>query len=299
MFSRGQPYVPVLVSQVAPQTHQTEPHMSRRIHQRPRRSVEVMHGAMAFVLCLSLVPQTKAEGIYFTNGQLYRRIERANCDGSDVEVLISSGLGSEPRGLTLDPSAGKIYWTDYARNTIQRADLDGSHIETLIDKRYANPLSVSLDTAHGKMYWVEDWVPSLRRANLDGTGEELLIQGDAHDGPLAVAVDPVAKKIYWTDNRGWRGTGSSVRRANLDGGEEEFIVPTGLKSPNSIALDLSADIVYWADNSLNLIQREYGLLERRDSRNNGAIPARPDIGCCRRQDVLVGILRRYDSACQP
>ena len=46
-------------------------------------------------------------------------------DGSGVEDLVTSGLGS-PRGIALDVAGGKMYWTDWGTEKIQRANLDGT-----------------------------------------------------------------------------------------------------------------------------------------------------------------------------
>ena len=37
-----------------------------------------------------------------------------------------------PKVLVVDPDAPPIYWTDYGTEKIQRANLDGSHIEDLV-----------------------------------------------------------------------------------------------------------------------------------------------------------------------
>ena len=49
------------------------------------------------------------------------------------------GLGS-PNGIALDVAAGKMYWTDTGTNKIQRANLGGSQIETLISTGLENPV---------------------------------------------------------------------------------------------------------------------------------------------------------------
>jgi len=66
-------------------------------------------------------------------------IQRANLDGSDVETLVDlkatngSGAGSQAYsfGITLDPAAGKMYWTDFVTKGIYRANLDGSNVAIL------------------------------------------------------------------------------------------------------------------------------------------------------------------------
>ena len=53
--------------------------------------------------------------------------------------MIDSGLVN-PRGLAVDSAAGKLYWTDYGSDRIQRANLDGSEVEDLVTAGLRIPL---------------------------------------------------------------------------------------------------------------------------------------------------------------
>ena len=53
--------------------------------------------------------------------------------------------------LPLDVVGGKMYWMGFD-NGIQRANLDGSNIETLVPIQ-GSMYSIALDVAGGKMYW--------------------------------------------------------------------------------------------------------------------------------------------------
>ena len=73
--------------------------------------------------------------MYWTNGGL-DKIMRADLDGSDVEDLVTSGL-NYPLGIALDVASGKIYFCNAGDSMtgegyIQRANLDGSGVETLL-----------------------------------------------------------------------------------------------------------------------------------------------------------------------
>ncbi len=174
-------------------------------------------------------------------------IQRADLDGSDHEFLAGE-TSCAPRGIALDPSAGKIYWTDWGGcgmlftipPTLQRANLDGSDLEILIDTDVFDPEAIALDLSAGKMYWTElaTWgdVPArIRRANLDGSEiEDLVTYGLSK--PKGIALDLAANKMYWTDS----GT-DTIRRANLDGSGIETVVSatSAGASPTGIALDLT------------------------------------------------------------
>src|SRR5215831_17254035 len=58
------------------------------------------------------------------------KIQRANLDGSGVEVLVTPL--AYPEGLALDVAGGKMYWTDTGQ--ILRANLDGSGAEFIVGR---------------------------------------------------------------------------------------------------------------------------------------------------------------------
>ena len=55
-------------------------------------------------------------------------VQRANLDGSQVEILFSE----QSMGLALDLDGGKIYWSEWIEERIRRANLDGSQVETIV-----------------------------------------------------------------------------------------------------------------------------------------------------------------------
>ena len=63
-----------------------------------------------------------------------------------MEDLVTSRL-REPRGIALDPGAGKMYWVDAGTDKIQRANLDGSQVEDLVTTGLSAPRGIALDLA--------------------------------------------------------------------------------------------------------------------------------------------------------
>ncbi len=169
-------------------------------------------------------------------------IEAYSADPSDpalpagIGALVGTGTG------TL-----KLYWTDAGTDKIQRANLDGSQIEDVINSGLVTPRGLAVDEAGGKLYWTDYGTDKIQRANLDGTAIEDLVTG-LHT-PLGLALDAVAGKLYWTD----AGT-DRIQRANLDGSDIEDLV-TGLQSPLSLALDVAGGKLYWTDSGADKIQR--------------------------------------------
>ena len=204
-----------------------------------------------------LIVDAAAGKLYWTDSGT-DKIQRSNLDGSEVEDLVSEGLQS-PRGLALarTPTAADnhppvavslLYWTDARTDRIQRSNLDGSDIRTLVTG-LKQPRDIALDRDGGRMYWTDSVVDKIRRANLDGShAEDLVVEG--LKAPFGIALDLARGKMYWTD---W-GI-DKIQRANLDGSEIEDLVTDGLNEPYGLALDVAGGKMYWTDWGADKIQR--------------------------------------------
>ena len=181
------------------------------------------------------------------------KIQRSNLDGSRVEDLVTNGL-RDLNGIALDVSGGKLYWADAGRaNTegitgtgkIQRSNLDGSGVETLVTRGSEAPNRLALDVSGGKLYWTNFWSEGkIQRSNLDGSRVEDLVTNGL-GLPHSIALDVSSSKLYWTDL-----DTDKIQRSNLDGSGIEDLVTNGLRLQHSIALDVSGGKLYWAGSYL-------------------------------------------------
>lgn len=194
------------------------------------------------------------------------RLVSANDDGSDPKVLVN-GLNAGPDGLVLDTATKKIYWTNMGKpsandGTIQRADLDGSNVATVVPVAGTwTPKQLKLDAKHGKLYWSDREGMRIMRANLDGSDVETLVETatgdaareDARNWCVGIALDVDGGKVYWTQ----KGSGGNGRifRANLDIPKGEDAVHRTdietlfdqLPEPIDMDLDLANRTMYWSD----------------------------------------------------
>ena len=192
----------------------------------------------------------EGEKIYWVDAG-EKKIQRANLDGSEVEDVVI-GI-SAPYALALDMDRGKVYWTvsgvlvnrvidsslGKGFGKIQRANLDGTEIETLITG-LDQPSAIALDSEAEKMYWTDSGSPgSLRRANLDGSEIEGVVRriGNVY----GTALDSENEKVYWATNF------TRIERANLDGTDLESLIDEGQGSGVTayLELDLTGDKLYY------------------------------------------------------
>ena len=84
-----------------------------------------------------IVVDAKAGHIYWTNMGVPNlddgSIERADLDGRNRRVIVPLGITHTPKQIHLDRDGGKLYWCDREGMRVMRANLDGSHVETLVE----------------------------------------------------------------------------------------------------------------------------------------------------------------------
>lgn len=101
---------------------------------------------------------------------------------------------------------------------------------------------------------------SIDRSNLDGSNHKKLITNNIFL-PLAITVDEVNEKLYWTDDE--RGIYFTIQRCDLDGNHRESILRRTNQEPFGIAVANNA--IYWTDTiqkkiwtfSLNALESNY------------------------------------------
>ncbi len=97
-----------------------------------------------------------------------------------------------------------------------------------------------------KIYWTVPSRNTIQRAAPDGINLIDVVMPKIMT-PTAVAVDPAAGKVYWT-NRSTSGfPPGSIHRANLDGSDFEIILTYAQEAPQALALDVGAGKMYWMD----------------------------------------------------
>ena len=163
-------------------------------------------------------------------------IERADLDGANLTIVVPAGGTFTPKQLKLDQKNGKLYWSDREGMRIQRSNLDGSGVETLIETARGDDarwdagnwcVGIAVDVPGGKIYWTQKGgddagVGSIRRANIEiPAGQDPAHRSDIEllfdelPEPIDLDLDPGTRMIYWTD-RGDLPGGNSVSRAPMD-----------------------------------------------------------------------------------
>jgi DNA-binding beta-propeller fold protein YncE len=220
--------------------------------------------AVVFVgVLIVAAPALGADRVYWANEvPVPGAISFANLDGTGGggQLDTTGATVSGAFGLTMDPAANKIYWTNFTvfgPNAISFANLDGTGGGGQLDTSGAvtpfGPRGAAVDPAANKIYWANGFPQVISFANLDDTGGggQLDTAGAPPSQPWGVAIDPAANKIYWADNGA-----NAILSANLDGtGGGGLLDTTGatLNGPLGLAIDPAANKIYWANEGNNTI----------------------------------------------
>lgn len=185
-------------------------------------------------------------------------ISKADFHGKNQKDIVAMGLDF-PSDVDIDVGNRKIYWSDPSQNQIGRANLDGTEQTFIIPSPCISNAgflctaggNLAIDSVKKKLYWTTAYcsdsscsTPStykgdILRSDLDGSNIEVVVT--AIGRPSSIQVDPIEKKIYWTDY-----VNDIVRRSNLDGTRVEDLFVVGENNdPNGLALDLKNSYMYW------------------------------------------------------
>ena len=194
-------------------------------------------------------------------------IERADLDGGNRRVIVPQGFTHTPKQLHLDKENRRLYWSDREGMRVMRANVDGSHVETLVQTGYGDDdrrdetrwcVGITVDLKLGKVYWTQKGptkggLGSLRRANIDilrgespAKRSDIEVLFDQLPEPIDLELDLANRVLYWTD-RGDPPRGNTVNRVPIDKRAEPEILIRHLMEGIGIALDVPGNRMFVTD----------------------------------------------------
>jgi len=221
----------------------------------------------------------QAKQIYWTNMGKVKvddgSIQRLDLDGTNLTTVVPVGGTFTAKQLKLDKKSGKLYWSDREGMRVMRTNLDGSHVETLIESAHGDEarldarnwcVGIAVDTDRGKVYWTQKGGDNanlgvIRRADIaipkgqtaaNRSDVEVLFAGLPE--PIDMDLDLKSRTMYWTD-RGDPPNGNTVNRAPMDppagfdpkNRKDLQILVTGLREGIGISLDLKGGRMFFTD----------------------------------------------------
>ncbi|XP_028416108.1 low-density lipoprotein receptor-related protein 4-like [Dendronephthya gigantea] len=128
----------------------------------------------------------KNKKIYFAEED--KEIRRANYDGTYEEVVVK-----DAEALTIDWIGRRIFWSDYYKNTIDVATLDGKDSRTLIETLL--PQDIAIDPIEGYLFWTGYDGRKVMRRHLTANDDKQLYHFHRF-GECYLALDYNRKRVY-------------------------------------------------------------------------------------------------------
>lgn len=194
-------------------------------------------------------------------------IERADLDGGNRRMIVSPGITHSPKQIHLDRTHRQLYWCDREGMRVMRANLDGSHVETLVETGRGDKdrrdqtrwcVGIATDPKLQKIYWTQKGASNagqgrILRANIDipkgaspANRSDAEVLFDQLPEPIDLELDLANRVLYWTD-RGDPPRGNTVNRAAIDKEVVPQILITHLMEGIGIALDIRGNRMFVTD----------------------------------------------------
>ncbi|XP_039721687.1 prolow-density lipoprotein receptor-related protein 1 isoform X1 [Pteropus medius] len=105
------------------------------------------------------------------------RIFVCNRNGDTCVTLLDLELYN-PKGIALDPTMGKVFFTDYGQiPKVERCDMDGQNRTKLVDSKIVFPHGITLDLVSRLVYWADAYLDYIEVVDYEGKGRQTIIQG--------------------------------------------------------------------------------------------------------------------------
>ena len=184
-------------------------------------------------------------------------ISFVNLDGSGGGVFSAPGAPIvSPEGLAIDPGTRTIYWVNHEEkpSTLAWAKLDGSAggVLNTTGAKLEGAYRIAIDTAGGRVYWGNNPLSgesSISYANLNnsGGGSLSLAGASTPQNISGLAIDPLAKRIYWVDLQEDKFSYASLSGGG--GGDVNITGATYNETAYGLALDPTLNRLYWGNYS--------------------------------------------------
>uniref|UniRef100_A0A803SM43 LDL receptor related protein 1B n=1 Tax=Anolis carolinensis TaxID=28377 RepID=A0A803SM43_ANOCA len=100
-----------------------------------------------------------------------------NYNGTVCVILIDLDLHN-PMGIAVDPTLGKLFFTDYGNIAkIERCDMDGMNRTRLVVSKIEQPTAITLDLINKYIYWVDVYLDSVGVVDYQGHNRHTIIEG--------------------------------------------------------------------------------------------------------------------------
>lgn len=153
-----------------------------------------------------------------------------------VDISMAGSWG--PVAIAVDWVGDKLYVADSIVQKVDVFELDGRFHGIVVGSNLTSPADIALDPTRGFLFIADS--KQVLRANMDGTNAFPVVSEAAYK-VSGVAVDIIAKRIYWCDS-----LLDYIETADYKG-HNRIMILRGPQVPSPIRLTLFENKIYWTD----------------------------------------------------
>lgn len=142
--------------------------------------------------------------------------------------------------IAIDWIGDKLYVVDSVVQKVDVFELDGRYHGIALGSNLTSPADIALDPTVGLMFIAD--IKQVLRANMDGTNAFPVVSEAAYK-VSGVAVDVIAKRVYWCDS-----LLDYIETADYMG-RNRVMVLRGPHVPSPMRLTMFENRIYWSDST--------------------------------------------------
>ncbi|XP_065650151.1 low-density lipoprotein receptor-related protein 4 isoform X6 [Hydra vulgaris] len=155
-----------------------------------------------------------SSNILYWVDSLMKLIETSTTEGKYRKVLFKLKTEDEPRGITVYPPYGYVFWTDWGVSArIERASLSGTNRITLVSSDIIWPNDLTIDYNNNILYWVDAKLDILSSVDINGGNRKIIVKLNYNLHPHPFSLAYFERNIYvsdWTDDAIYLITSSNL-----------------------------------------------------------------------------------------
>ncbi|GAB6033222.1 Low-density lipoprotein receptor- protein 6 [Chamberlinius hualienensis] len=186
---------------------------------------------------------------------LKNQIVRVVFGSSDVpDFILPINVMKHVKNIDYDFIDRQIYWIDERTGSIKRAYENGSQMPPLVPNPTSNlfdPFDLAVDPYSRLVFWSceKTNVINVTRMNGSSVGAVIGKSAETEHRPRWIALYPLKGLLFWVNGL----KEPRIERCYMDGTTPLTLFTDGLKKPNSLTVDETADVIYWSDIELKQI----------------------------------------------
>lgn len=145
-----------------------------------------------------------------------------------------------PVAIAIDWVGNKLYVADSVGQKIDIFELERKLHAIVLGSNLTNPTDLALDPTIGYLFVADS--SQVVRANMDGTNTVAIVSEAAYKAS-GIAVDTVAKRVYWCDS-----LLDYIETVDYNG-QKRFLVIRGQQVPSPARLAIFESKVFWTDST--------------------------------------------------